>query len=71
MRRKASYKASYAVCIRTRYTWIFRSPKVLFSTTPMGYSNGGGKFRRQRTCESFDDLDAKIVKRIVKAAAKL
>src|SRR6056297_1374232 len=36
-----------------------------------GLLEGGGKFRRHLTCKSFDDVDAKVVKRFVKAASKL
>ncbi|TWU17893.1 DUF1801 domain-containing protein [Allorhodopirellula heiligendammensis] len=38
---------------------------------PDGLPEGGGKFRRHLTYRSLDDVDAKIVKRFVKAASKL
>ncbi len=38
---------------------------------PDGLLEGGGEFRRHLTFKSFDDVDAKVVKRFTKAAAKL
>jgi len=38
---------------------------------PDGLLEGGGKFRRHPTYKSLDDVDAEIVKRFTKAAAKL
>ncbi len=38
---------------------------------PDGLLEGGGKFRRHLTFKSFDDVDAKVVKRFTKAASKL
>ncbi len=38
---------------------------------PDGLLEGGGKFRRHLTFKSLDNVDAKVVKRFTKAAAKL
>ncbi|TWT80519.1 hypothetical protein CA13_19640 [Planctomycetes bacterium CA13] len=38
---------------------------------PDGLLEGGGKFRRHLTYKILDDVDAKVVKRFVKAASKL
>ncbi len=38
---------------------------------PDGLLEGGGKFRRHLTFKSLDDVDAKSVKRFVKAASRL
>lgn len=38
---------------------------------PDGLLEGGGKFRRHLTYKTLDDVDAKIIKRFVKASTKI